>query len=116
MDRWAFKRWLSCPSHQPLSPQARVPGMDRDTAAGHMPALLRPRQHACLRRLHEPGLRLEQERGRRRAQQLLLGLLPDSGGGRPPGGPVIPAPQARLGEGAPRKGMWGLGDLRSKWG
>lgn len=21
MDRWAFKRWLSCPSHQPLSPR-----------------------------------------------------------------------------------------------
>uniref|UniRef100_A0A8B9Y5F2 Voltage-gated purine nucleotide uniporter SLC17A9 n=1 Tax=Bos mutus grunniens TaxID=30521 RepID=A0A8B9Y5F2_BOSMU len=90
--------------------------MDRDTAVGHVPALLRPRQHACLRRLHEPGLRLEQERGRRCAQQLLLGLLPDSGGGRPPGGPVIPAPQARLGEGAPREGMWGLGDPRSELG
>ena len=114
--RWAFERWPSCPSHQPLSPQARVPGMDRDAAVGHMPALLCPRQHACLRRLHEPGLRLEQERVRRRAQQLLLGLLPDSGGGRPPGGPVIPAPRARLGEGAPRNGMWGLEDPRSEQG
>uniref|UniRef100_A0ABI7WAM3 Solute carrier family 17 member 9 n=1 Tax=Felis catus TaxID=9685 RepID=A0ABI7WAM3_FELCA len=62
--------------------------MDGDAAAGHGPAVLRPGQRARVRRLHEPGLRLEQEGSRRRAQQLLLGLLPDSGGGRPPGGPV----------------------------
>ncbi|XP_059561053.1 voltage-gated purine nucleotide uniporter SLC17A9 isoform X2 [Myotis daubentonii] len=62
--------------------------MDGDAAAGHMPAILRPRQHAHLHRLHEPGLRLEQERSRHCAQQLLLGLLPDSDPGWPPGGPL----------------------------
>ncbi|XP_036915940.1 solute carrier family 17 member 9 isoform X3 [Sturnira hondurensis] len=61
--------------------------MDRDAAAGHVPALLRPRQHAHLHGLHEPGLWLEQERSRDCAQQLLLGLLPDAGRWRPPGGP-----------------------------
>lgn len=83
--------------------QARVPGVDGDAAAGHGSAVLCARQHARLHCLHEPGLRLEQEGGRRRAQQLLLGLLPDSGCGRTPGGPVTtPSPdraQAALGGG-----------------
>eukprot|EP00071_Canis_lupus_P031378 XP_022264935.1 solute carrier family 17 member 9 isoform X3 [Canis lupus familiaris] len=67
-----------------------------------MPPVLCPRQHARVHRVHEPGLRLEQEGGRHRAQQLLLGLLPDPGGGRPPGGPDRgreghPAVRLRLG-------------------
>ncbi|XP_032734716.1 solute carrier family 17 member 9 isoform X10 [Lontra canadensis] len=60
-----------------------------------MPAVLCPRQHARVRRVHEPRLRLEQEGDRHCAQQLLLGLLPDAGGRRPPGGPD------RRGEGHP---------------
>ncbi|XP_044926486.1 solute carrier family 17 member 9 isoform X4 [Mustela putorius furo] len=60
-----------------------------------MPAVLRPRQRARVHRVHEPRLRLEQEGGRPCAQQLLLGLLPDAGGGRPPWRPD------RRGEGHP---------------
>lgn len=96
-------------------PQARVPGMDGDAAAGHVPAVLCPCQHAHLHRLHEPGLRLEQERSRHCAQQLLLGLLPDSDPGWPPGGPVtarspLPCWAAELlGEAS-----WELGDPRPR--
>lgn len=112
------------------APQARVPGMDDDAASGHVPAVLRPREHARVRRLHEPGLRLGQEGGRRRAQQLLLGLLPDPGRRRPPGGPVTPAPSpagAARGGGAgcaqginvgrgPARERLDLGDLGPTWG
>ncbi|XP_006500654.1 voltage-gated purine nucleotide uniporter SLC17A9 isoform X2 [Mus musculus] len=63
-----------------------MPGLDRNPAPGHLPAVLRPSHHARLYCCHEPGLWLEQEGGWYRAQQLLLGLLPDSGGGRPPWG------------------------------
>lgn len=65
-----------------------MPGLDRNPAPGHLPAVLRPSHHARLYCCHEPGLWLEQEGGWYRAQQLLLGLLPDSGGGRPPWGSV----------------------------
>lgn len=97
--------------------------MDGDAAAGHVPAVLRPRQHAHLHRLHEPGLRLEQERSRHCAQQLLLGLLPDSDPGWPPGGPVtarcpLPAPRSRARlESSWGKADWELGDLSpGGWG
>lgn len=96
----------------PPLPQARVPGMDGDAAAGHVPAVLRPRLHARLHCLHEPGLRLEQEGSWHCAQQLLLGLLPDSDRGRPPGGPVTACPPLALGWRAPGRGppgefLWG---------
>lgn len=96
----------------PPLPQARVPGMDGDAAAGHVPAVLCPRLHARLHRLHEPGLRLEQEGSWHCAQQLLLGLLPDSDRGRPPGGPVTASPPPTLGwralgRGSPGEFLWG---------
>lgn len=84
--------------------------MDGDAAAGHVPAVLRPRQRARVRRVHEPGLWLEQEGSWRRAQQLLLGLLPDSGGGRTPGGPVTTPSPCEAGlpgvGGAAEERMW----------
>ncbi|XP_031228859.1 solute carrier family 17 member 9 isoform X4 [Mastomys coucha] len=38
-----------------------MPGVDRDAAPGHLPAVLCPCHHACLYCCHEPGLWLEQE-------------------------------------------------------
>lgn len=100
--------------------QARVPGVDGDAAAGHLPAVLCSRHHARLYRCHEPGLRLEQEGGWYRAQQLLLGLLPDSGGGRPPWGSVTNpfSPLLRL-EGGPSprclpEAVWSQ-ERRGRW-
>lgn len=68
---------ISPPSFCPV--QARVPRVDGDAAAGDVPAVLRPRHRAHLRRRPERALRLGQEAVRSCAQQLLLGLLLDAG-------------------------------------
>lgn len=65
------------PSFCPV--QARVPRVDGGAAAGDVPAVLRPRHRAHLRRRPERALRLGQEAVRSCAQQLLLGLLLDAG-------------------------------------
>lgn len=67
---------LSPPSSPSL--QARVPCVDGDAAAGDVPAVLCPCHRAHLRRRPQLLLRLGQEAVRRRAQQLLLGLLLDT--------------------------------------
>lgn len=55
-----------------------MPRVDGDAAAGDVPAVLRPRHRAHLRRRPERSLRLGQEAVGRRAQQFLLGLLLDA--------------------------------------
>lgn len=65
------------PSFCPV--QTRVPRVDGGAAAGDVPAVLRPRHRAHLRRRPERALRLGQEAVRSCAQQLLLGLLLDAG-------------------------------------
>lgn len=89
--------------------------MDWDAAAGHVPAVLCPCQHAHLHHLHEPGLRLEQERSRHCAQQLLLGLLPDSDPGWPLGGPVTACSPLLAGlESSWGRAYWELGEPRPR--